>query len=138
MNNEPRFNYMSGGMVIPERLAQMDQEDVRLDDNQRMMMQQMLTMDSGVRDEHEAKIRVLNIAAPPDHFKRVANPNLQWPKMLYHGKLPKWQVCKTPEDYAIAKEAGWLDAPLPMHLEKLQNVAPVAAAMAVQPVGQRR
>ena len=131
------FNYRNGGVITPERLVSMDQGDVRLDDNQRMMMQQMLTMDTGVHDEHEAKIRVLNIAAPPDHFKRVANPNLQWPKMLYHGKQPKWQTCPNAEEYAKAKEAGWLDTPLPMHLEKLQNVAPVPAAVAATQ-GQRR
>lgn len=99
----------------------MQQEDVRLDEGQKAMIDQMLKMDNGIADEYEAKLRVLNIAAPPDHFKRIVTGYKAYPKMLYNSQKPEWKPCPNAEEHEKAKEAGWLDEPQKMHLDKLQT-----------------
>ena len=92
-----------------------DAEDGRLDEHQREIMNQMI--DSGM-DAHEAKMRVLCIAIPPDHFKSVPQGHDLFPVALYHpdGRI---KSAKDEKDKREALKAGWLEKPSTVHVETI-------------------
>lgn len=96
--------------------AQME-DDVRLDEQQRSIMNRMIA--EGI-DEREAKLRVLCIAKPPDHFQVVPNPNLAYPRMVYHVD-GRTRLAKDKQDHEAALDAGWENVPTPAALEILQT-----------------
>jgi hypothetical protein len=95
----------------------LQQEDISFDEGQMAVINRLIS--EGV-DEHEAKIRVLCIGAPPDHFKSIKIPYQAYPKMMYHAD-GRNQVCNSAADEEIAKENGWADSPARVHLDKFQN-----------------
>ena len=128
MIHEPQradFNWKTGsvlkGGTMNSNTAQLDQ-DVRLDESQLAIMAQMI--ESGI-EEREAKLRVLCLAKPPDHFMVVPTPFKPYPQMVYH-KDGRYKLALDAEDHAKAKENGWQDQPTEKALVKLQNVKPPA------------
>lgn len=109
------------------------EEDVRLDENQRAIMGRMI--EEGM-DEREAKLRVLCIAKPPDHFVTVPSRGLKYPKMMYHTD-GRTRIAQNPEGVQEATANGWSIDPTPKALKRLQNTAPetgefeVPAAMTI-------
>lgn len=91
--------------------------DVILDPRQEQMMAQLIH--SGM-DAREAKLRVMCIAKPPDHFQVINTPFQAYPKMLYHPD-GRHQPCENPAQHEIAKSKGWSDTPTQMCLEKFQG-----------------
>lgn len=113
----------------------LDQGDVRLDERQIEMINQMI--DQGV-DPREAKLRVMCIAIPPDHYKAVPGKGL-YPRMLYK-ETGKTKTVNDSSEHQNAIEAGWSDAAFDSNLERPKEPSPnvqVPVAMA-QAVEKRR
>ena len=113
--------HMATGLELQEMAAV---DDSRFDERQldimRTIAAQLVSEGYDVQSaKHEAKLRVMNIAAPPDHFKVIPSKNLPYPKMIYHpnGKL---KTVKNREEHTVAIEEGWLDEPQKIHMDKLQ------------------
>lgn len=89
-------------------------EDGRLDEHQKAMMNLMISQ--GI-DEREAKLKVMCIAKPPDHYQAVPATGGAYPRTVYHrdGRI---KVANDEEDYDQAKKAGWQDKPSDIHVEK--------------------
>lgn len=102
----------------------LDQQDVRLDDSQQAMMRQM--METLGITEREAKLRVMCIAAPPDHFKVIPVGFKPYPQMVYHPD-GRNKLCPNAKEHEAARAAGWGDAPLQIHLDKFQGGAHTVA-----------
>lgn len=68
----------------------------------------------------DAKLKALNIALPPDHFK-VRSPLGAWPKLMYHEDGRMKSVEDEEEHDALVKQKGWSAKPAQKHLDKLQR-----------------
>lgn len=102
-----------------EQLVMMSGHDIidsRLDDLQKSHMKHMMNT-LGI-DEREAKIRVLCMGTPPDHFKVIPKGG-EYPRMLYH-KNGKFAKVEDEDEHKAMEKEGWVDKPLPIHLKKLQ------------------
>jgi uncharacterized coiled-coil protein SlyX len=91
--------------------------DSRLTEKQKRHMRHM--MDNLGLNEQEAKIRVLCMGNPPEHFEQIPAGGA-YPKMLYN-KNGKFCKVNDEEEHAEMTKEGWVDKPLKIHLEKLQN-----------------
>jgi hypothetical protein len=93
--------------------------DKRIDENTERIITHMINEGEGPAD---AKLKAMNIALPPDHFKQVP-PLGAWPKLLYHEGGGVKSV-EDDEEYAeVMKTKGWSVKPLQKHLDKLQRGA---------------
>lgn len=96
------------------------EDDVRLDEGQKAIMRGMI---EGGMDEREAKLRVLCIATPPDHFRRVITPHQNYPRVVYHAD-GRSRMAQTEVDHQAATKAGWKDQPTQAYLDKAQGTPP--------------
>lgn len=96
--------------------------DVRLDETQQSIME---TMIEGGMDEREAKLRVLCIAKPPDHFHHVPASGKLYPKMLYNAD-GRTKICVSAADNEVAKQHGWLDTASEIHVRNNEPKEEVA------------
>ena len=94
-------------------------QDIRLDDRQIAMMEQMLEMNPDM-DPAEAKKRVMCIAVLPDHHKPMPPKGGLYPRTVYHpdGRI---RNAVSEQDHEAAKAAGWLDTPQEIHVERAQE-----------------
>jgi hypothetical protein len=115
---QPDFRF-SDGEVLKERTMSHPvlDPDLRLDENQIGIMQTMIEREG--MDEREAKMRVLNIAKPPDHFQYVpprTGKFVGYPRMIYLADGKK-KVVNNPAEYDAHREKGWVDRPLQIHVD---------------------
>jgi hypothetical protein len=118
---------MSTVQELERRLAALEAEvgptsahaiiDSRLSEKQKRHMKHM--MDTLGLSEAEAKVKVLCMGVPPDHFE-VLPPGNSYPRMIY-SKEGKFHRVENEDEHAELRKAGWLDRPLKIHLDKLQR-----------------
>lgn len=114
-------------------MAEVSDTDVRLDDRQRQMMG--LMMDQGI-DEREAKLKVMCIAIPPDHYKSVPGGGA-FPRMMYHTD-GRNKIVKSATEGQKASADGFGDTPAQSFIDKAQGVKPEPLEPEFAVVGAKR
>lgn len=120
------FDFKTGRVLRLQKEGSME-SDLRLDDKQVGMINQMVEMQG--MDEREAKIRVMCIAVPPDHYKAMPSSG-RYPRMVYR-KDGKTSIVGSAEDHQKALASGWSDEASQIHVDRAQGIKPAPAPLEV-------
>ncbi len=107
--------------AVTQMIQQLTDEDNRLDESQKAVMQTMLDIDPSM-DPGEAKIRTLLIGKTPDHMKPVPAKHSLYPKSVYFedGRI---ETALDESGWKKAKAAGASDRPSQIHVDTILREA---------------